>query len=153
MNQEDLHKIKLSKLLTALPDEFPFYHLGRVQKHVDLDQMIETRPDSCYLVFDFVGENRALMILAFDRGLDASIYEEIGNTIASQIADGLAEEEKRLVMPSPPRILEHEQIKKIIQSHQAKDFLRRQYFHLWKSLVINVEMLILPFSLEETAYA
>jgi hypothetical protein len=139
----------LKQLAGALPQSFEFYNLGQVS----LTESTQTFPtqDCTAIGFRLYGDVTALLILLFPLGLDVSLYSEMGNILASRIANQLTSHNKMEVMVSPPSPISEDQFEQLIR--RTTGMIRRSYVHLYKSTVIPVETVILPSPSEGTGYA
>ncbi len=97
-----------TRLNQALPENIPFYHLGVVSRSGTIEGTsdhpmawadLDAEGRHAFAFTLYAGEMPGTLVLLFDQGLDASIYSEIGNVMASRLADALG------AMPSPPRSL------------------------------------------------
>src|SRR5690348_956386 len=113
---------EISDLVNALPQNFQFYHLGEVQlKPIDFDLQDET----IAIAYQIYGDIKALLIVLFAQDLDTSTYCELGNVLASKIANQLNSENNLDVLISPPQTLSKAQLAQITQS--ALTIVRRTY--------------------------
>ncbi|MBC7691401.1 MAG: hypothetical protein H7222_06490 [Methylotenera sp.] len=96
----------LTKLIGAFPESFTFYHLGNVEKQAPIDhvQALDLKGRSG-VSFNLYGDTTGLILFLFDEGLDGSTYTEMGNVLASRMANQLSLEQGWDVMISPPRFL------------------------------------------------
>src|SRR4051794_39611054 len=97
----DAREESLLQVANALPDQFEFYHLGQVSQqpsHAHLDEV-------CAIAFYLSGDVEAIMILLFSKQLDSSLYSELGNILASQMATQLSNKSGMDLHISPPQKL------------------------------------------------
>lgn len=87
----------------AMPQEFPFYHLGRVERRAS--ETLNLPEDPAAAVFSLRGDLTGMMIVAFDRDLDPSTYAEMGNILASQLVTRLYSQRRMEVMITSPRMM------------------------------------------------
>lgn len=149
----------LAKLVDALPEEFPFYHLGSVEMQQPGDSQAESLEGILASLdlrvavgFSFQGDVRSVLVMFFKEGLDISKYMEVGNILASQIANRLSVSEAIDVLPSPPRVLSTHQVHELLRNRQ-RSLIHKTYRHIFESEIIPIEVLILPVPSEEVGYA
>lgn len=132
--------------LEALPKQFQFYHLGSVE----LIRTPEPEPspvglpieDMHAISFLVQGEERGLLILLFDRGLEIATYMEMGNVIASQLADRLSRSYPLGVTISPPKNMATNQLDRIVSSFDGT-VQSCAYLHLHQNRSIQVTALLM----------
>lgn len=137
----------------ALPDHFPFYHLGEVRKELTQDpfEIAHALESSVAIAYRLQGDIRGLFVILFRPSLDPSTYSELGNIIASRTVTRLHAEKGWDIILSPPRILSSAEIRR---SRLAElPFVHRSYTHDYADYQVPVETLILPFITEENAHA
>ncbi len=116
----------------ALPGEFTFYHLGQVSPQSGESEALPSSLSANGLQavgFSLYGEMRGLAIVLFDEGLDTSTYTELGNTLASRLADGLSDQSAKsdsIIMVSPPMPLSETQYSILTQQGEP---ITRTYLH------------------------
>ena len=100
-------------------------------------------------IYSVDSEFQALMVLIFDRGLDASVYMEAGNVIAGRIADRLASTESfpNGVMISVPRLVDEPGIRLLVRSQ--RNLFSRSYLHIHSGNAIEIQTLLLPIKQKE----
>ena len=141
----------IDRLIDSLPSSFPFYHLGQVAQLTQGTIESETELASSDLIavaFTFQGETHGVLALLFNQDLDVSIYSEMGNIIASQMANTLQLSHGLDVSISPPRLLTHHQLKKLLSGSHGKV---RTYLHQHEGRVIPLQTFVV--SSEETGHA
>ena len=135
----------ISELTSALPDGFAFYHLGQVEPLPTsgrLDNTPSIYPDSIGIAYQIQGDLRGLFIIVLDKGLDISTYSELGNILASRMANKLSSsEEGPEIMISPPHVLNHSQLERLMRSQHP--IIRKTYTHFDHGLSIPIQTLIL----------
>ncbi|MCM2278404.1 MAG: chemotaxis protein CheC [Oligoflexia bacterium] len=138
----------------ALPEGFAFYSLGnlevapagvRPEAGPELAELSEEALGELALVaFRYSGDARGVVITAFDRGLDLSIYTELGNILASRFADRLAALEDGVgISISPPIELPPERFAKMLKGTSQRR-VERIYHHIAGQSRIPVRMVVLP---------
>lgn len=137
----------LESLGAALPEKFSLYHLGEVTGQPDAAKgELSSGDDSQAVSFRLHGDAEGVLLVLFERGLDVSLYTELGNIIASQAVTRLQQQKGLEVMISPPRLLGREQLAKLLASLSsvAIPHLRRTYLHTNGRVIVPVETLYLP---------
>ncbi len=133
----------MTGLETAFPEQFDFYHLGQVSAAPgNEDVSPELFEDQAVISFAFHGDFNGVLFLLVEDSLDRSLYSEMGNLIASMIANRLAAPDGIGVMPSPPREIPVETARRTASI--AGVSLRRDYFHQTGKSVIPVTALLIP---------
>jgi hypothetical protein len=139
----------------ALPNHIHFYHLGEVtlknEIHTNLDEIDDHWPQNVSIGFRLSGDLKALLILLFSKDLDSSTYYELGNLLASQIANKLHSQQGLSIFISPPVQLNAGRVIQILRL-QKKIFCKT-YVHSYKNLLIPIETLVLPDLTEEMGHA
>lgn len=136
----------METLLHALPEAFPFYHLGTVQAdgaasaRLELDGLRDLQ-EKFAVAFRFSGDFNGILITLFDRGLDLSTYTEMGNILASQFATRLSAGGGADVMISPPETVAAAGIARLAS---APGTVRRTYKHHFNEMIVPVELLVAP---------
>jgi hypothetical protein len=130
----------IPKWTDALPEQFEFYHLGEV-KQAMTDQIIEL--DNKHIVaFRFYGDTQGVMLILFNEGLDASMYTEMGNIIASRSAQGLEEKDGLGIMITPPSTLKRSVAERLIEN---SDYcIQRSYHHKLNGEIVPIDVFIVP---------
>lgn len=131
----------------ALPQEFDFYHLGKVTQKPSTEDFKEYSA----VAFQFYGEWNAILVLLFSKDLDLDLYAEMGNILASRIALQLNQEKGLDLMISPPQVIQEKTLERMIQS--ANLVLHHSYAHLYQNSVIPVKTLLFSTQAEGDAYA
>ena len=120
-------------MVEALPTAFDFYHLGRIE--LEDESSPETHEidagfasDHFGIGYRLEGERRGGIVLCVAKGLDASVYSEAGNIIASRFASALAKHDQREVTVSPPLLLSSMRLKALLASGSGavKTYIHRQ---------------------------
>src|SRR4051794_8579843 len=117
-----------------LPDGFDFYHLGRVETRegspfplFDLESALLGNESA--LSFQLRGDVSGTLLVLFDsrftHGLDTSVYAELGNILASRVADRLNESSGLDVMISPPQTLGESGLKNIAKGPHTQKIAHR----------------------------
>jgi len=142
------HGQRFSRLLDAFPTQFEFYHLGTVeQKTLDFS----LNEDFTAVMYRIHGDIHATFLLFFEKSLDPSVYSELGNVLASRIVSQLHAQEGMDLMISPPKLLNPDQVAKILKGMSPA--IRKTYAHFYKNSVIPVESVVLSALAEEIGYA
>jgi hypothetical protein len=139
-----------SHLIDALPVSFDFYGMGQVQS-------VQTESEEFFLdatgiAYRFSGDCNAWMILVFESTLDASLYSEVGNILASKTATSLEKTEGIGVMTSPPIFLNEAQLSSLRRRSQGL-IVEKTYRHFAKEGTIPIQLLIFSTFIEETGHA
>jgi hypothetical protein len=148
----------ITSLQNRLPKGFDFYHLGNVEireqkilTHELLDLKLE---DMVGVTFHFQGDFRGILLILVEKGMDMSIYSEMGNILAGRIAVELFQDGYD-VMISPPRIiqevLENENLMKLLKSDDKK--IHGKYAHVYQSSAVFIETVLIPYAQERVGYA
>ncbi|OFZ18365.1 MAG: hypothetical protein A2X94_12515 [Bdellovibrionales bacterium GWB1_55_8] len=129
-------------LMNALPEQFDFYHLGTVNLEPEHTHPIsEKLPDDAMAVaFQLSGDVSAALVLHFEKGLDPSIYSEMGNVIASRVATNLSKMENLDILVSPPRLLSEKHWENLSQGHKLTG---RTYLHLHRGISIRLHAILI----------
>jgi hypothetical protein len=132
----------IPKWTEALPEQFEFYHLGEV-KQTMTDQIVDL--DRKHIVaFRFYGDTQGVLLILFNEGLDASLYTEMGNIIASRSAQGLGEKDGIGVMITPPSTLKKTVAERLIAN---SDYcIQRSYHHKLNGEIIPIDVFVVPHS-------
>ena len=134
-------------LTEDLPTQFPFYHLGRVERSNSTPPLTLTEIESLRaVVFEVFGEQKVWLALLFEPGLDPSMYSELGNILAARFADSLSRKEGESVLISPPKSVESKTLIRMI--HSGNHFERAQYIHQAPNGAIEIEALIFTSDVE-----
>lgn len=134
----------IERLNAKLPEEFEFYHLGKIARATEKPDSTDPQTElelgnSSYFAFQMIGDAvgvNATLLISFPKNLDLSIYSEVGNILASQLASKVG------FMTSPPIYLKSEQAARIIENARGS-LLRREYFHLYDRLTLSLHFYIL----------
>lgn len=134
----DLHKANAETISHALPERFPFYHLGEVSPASDAVSSSGDLPPAEALAeaeivgFRISGELQGLALILFERGLDLSTYTEMGNLLAGRFVTRLSSEQGIDAMISAPFIPSEAQLSRVRETVRMarKPVLRRPYLHV-----------------------
>ena len=137
----------------AFPGGFDFYDLGKVLQDKELSpEDVESIPGNCsgvafsiYPMDEAQVETltlRTLLLMIFDEDLDAEVYKEIGNVIASRFAGGLSRLVSAEVMITPPLMLKSAAVLRLTRM-KKQTLSRRRYFHSHQGKLIPIDVLIL----------
>jgi hypothetical protein len=147
----------IAELIDSLPQEFDFYHLGRIelsdepasllQANAATDALGIASDDRVAVTYALQGEVQGALALLLDGGLDVSTYSEAGNIIASRMATALAANEDREVTISPPRVLSGERLRKWIEGAKPAT---RTYLHQHEGRTVRLTALVLSASIFPT---
>jgi hypothetical protein len=123
----------------AMPSQFNFYHLGQVQLSENEIgfQDLQVRG----VGFQVFGDVSVFLMILFASDLDFSIYAELGNVIASQLASQLSRMKNIEVMISSPQDLSNLMLKRL---RNIEPIFRMSYGHCYNNQVIPVEAWIVP---------
>lgn len=145
----------------ALPKQFDFYHLGRVELQSEsltseslpenlqenLPSTLEDTTAVAFQVFGMAFDLPYWVILLFDSHLDISTYSELGNVILSKTVTQIQSTTGGDAMISPPQQMKPQQFKLVIHNtSQIPNRARRTYAHFINNSVILIEAWILPSS-------
>jgi hypothetical protein len=139
--------MNINQVLDALPERFQFYHLG----DVELQSYEIHVEDTSAVAIQLFGDLRALVVVLFPKDLDVSTYSELGNVLASKIANHMSLQNQIDIVISPPQILNRTQIDQLSKSESS--ITKRTYTHCYKNTVIPVSTWILPAPSEGIGYA
>jgi hypothetical protein len=114
-------------LESSLPNQFPFYHLGTIEQNREPQAQADW-DDLLVIAYSLKGDLDAVFLIGIEKGLDASVYSEAGNIMASRLVTALDREAGLDVVLSPPQILSDELFTKL--SAQWRTLLDRDYLHL-----------------------
>lgn len=132
-------------LSLALPERFPFFHLGEVALELDSRQGLAdddaAAEDRARIAFRLLGELEGWLVIAVDAAVDLSMYSELGNILASQLANRLHRDQGREIMISPPEPLDPERWESLLASLPEEDRapVRRRYLHAHDGRVVPVD--------------
>lgn len=137
-------------LMDALPETFPFYHLGKVEALDSASGPLwhESTHDFVGIRFDLSGELNARLFLFFQKDLDLSTYMEVGNILASQTASRYSLGSQKTVHITPPHILSRESL-----GHLARTYFHaplRYYSHQLSGQPIQLQSLLVTIRDDET---
>ncbi len=132
----------------ALPQGFDFYHLGRIELLADeRAAALETREleGRFAVAFAIEGEARGALLLLVDEGLDASVYSEAGNIIASRLVSSLSQSRGLELTVSPPQRLSGAQLAQLLRLAGGRAAVR-DYVHRHGAQAILMTAVLLPSS-------
>jgi len=132
------------QLSEALPSSFGFYHLGTVELQPDWPHPTQESPLG--VSFRLQGDLNALFVLLLDENLDLAIYSELGNILASKIANQLFADRQLQITISPPQALSENQLALILENEPAT--IRKTYVHRFDNKIIYLETLFMSHHLE-----
>lgn len=139
-----------SRMQSALPGGFEFFHLGTVtpspKKPAEPIRAISRLEDSCAIAFRLNGDVDGVAIALFDQGLDPSVYTEMANILVSRLADRLGD-----VMISPPLPLTAARARAIEGS--ASETIHREYLHFHEGRTVTIHLALFHNGTEGTAHA
>ncbi len=138
----------LLQVMNALPQQFDFYHLGKIQLQ-GTEIFIENTQS---IGFQFIGDLSAWMIVFFQSTLDASMYAEVGNLLASQVATQLYFKNGLEVMISPPQSFTQAQVQSLCHS-SVSEIRRQTYCHFYQNSVIPIETWVISVARELKGHA
>ena len=139
-----LKQNNIEQLSEALPSSFNFYHLGKVELQPDLQPPTY---DALYgISFHLRGDLHAILVILLEKNLDLSLYSELGNILASKIANQLFVDRQLQVEISPPQTLSENQLASILQSGSSTT--RKTYVHRYENKIFYLETLFVPSPLE-----
>ena len=142
-----------NQINTAFPGGFAFYDQGKVVlDKTSTPEGIEELPnDGIGVAFSVYPMNESksdsthlqtLLLTVFEQGLDASVYAEIGNIIASRFAGSLSKLISEEVMITPPLSLKPPAVQRLIRM-KRQTLSRRRYFHNHNNKLIPIDVLVL----------
>lgn len=143
----------------ALPENFPFYHLGTVElapqneggaSPARIAEILNEVELSRGAAFSLRGDVSGLLVVLFDAKLDVSTYTELGNLIASQVVNRLYELGNLDIALSPPKLVQGRQVREWVDPQRAL-CVARTYFHVHEQQKLLVRTLILPSAAAESA--
>lgn len=127
-----------TELRSAMPERFPFYHLGLVERtEAPLDL---GTTDRLAFAFGIYGEFQGTLVLLVERGIDTSVYSEIGNTMASLFATRLSARGE-LTQISAPKMLDSLSLGRVF--NLSRIILTERYLHMAQGRVIPMEVMLL----------
>lgn len=87
------------------PERFEFYHLGWITPDTEAKDDLASVPDDVGAwYFSIHGDARGwVAVVSENRGLDLDAVSELGNVIASKVADALSRSREGLVLISEPQ--------------------------------------------------
>ncbi len=101
-----------NKKFDLFPELIHFYNLGTVELNkasISVPQneheFLLLLENNHVLLFTLYGDEQKMLFILFDKNIDLSTYKELGNILASQIADKISGIRKEVVLVSPPLIL------------------------------------------------
>jgi hypothetical protein len=130
---------------------FDFYDQGRVQPAEARSRNPESKDFSvgrkliAVDLFEIDGMSRAVMILAYDQDLDASIYSEIANILASRLAGQVFDRESFVTPPKEIPVQSYERLKKM-----GFPFNHFEYHHIHQNHLNKLDSLVFYFRNKET---
>jgi len=135
-------KMNTQYLGEAFPKNVPFYHLGTVTATpaADLKLTSSELSEKVGLIFRFLGDYSGSFLFLFDKGLDVSVYAELGNVLASRISTHLSQNHQLDTMISPPQSLSDKQLLKVLEN--APHF-QQTYLHMHKRKLATVHAFML----------
>jgi hypothetical protein len=143
----------LSTISQSLPETFPFYGLGtvsRVERGSSASPLSVLIEGKAAVSFRLLGDPAVLLIVLFDETLDASMYSELGNILASKLCQGLSEEGEGDLMVTPPLQLNSQQLSRLsrLSLSQLQLCENVAYQHVYGDKTVAIETLILPITAE-----
>src|SRR4051812_8599967 len=119
---------------TALPESFPFYHLGQICPVPQETELSATESELAGVAFSIDCEGLlegAILIVFYDPDLDHDLYAEAGNVIASRLATELSRRTGGKSQISPPRRLSSTQLHSLRKSIlNSGVFVKKCYSHM-----------------------
>ena len=110
---------------STLPNQFPFYDLGRVERIDDAAFSAEIGEDQMGVAFSLYTADelsptgmRALLLLILDEGLEKDVYMEVGNIIASKVAAQLNKAMSEPFLITPPLLLQNPAIQRLARMNR-----------------------------------
>lgn len=128
-----------------LPESFPFYSFGQVTRREPAQSakpLAEILAGKSGVSFRLLGEPAVLLVVLFDSELDASMYTEMGNILASKLCQSLSEQGEGDLMITPPLTLGAQQLARLLRANYP--YIHRSYEHLNQDTQVLIETLILP---------
>jgi hypothetical protein len=139
----------LTHLSDSLPEHFDFYSFGKVLRSRQDESpavLASLTEGKSAFSFKLLGDPAALLIVLFDSHLDASMYSELGNILASKLCQTLSEQGEGDLMITPPLALRPEQLARL--SKLGIPYIHRSYEHVDQGQSVLIETLILPMTAE-----
>lgn len=135
--------MSLEILARSLPEQFPFYHLGEVA-------LTEEPPTSWSeegvnaFAFSLRGDIEGLLLVAVDSAEDASLYSEVGNLLASGLANKLDSAEGLDIVISPPQPIETARLRALLESPaDGLSKVEKTYLHRYENKLVPVRTLLI----------
>jgi len=140
------------------PGSFEFYHLGQVKSHE-----AQSAPKAKFEAFAQAGskflsfrvftdseERPWLMVLGFPQALESEVYAELGNVLASQVANLWAKEKGQVWLVSPPSTAQTSVIAETLSRESV--VVAQTYIHEQELAgeLYRVPLLCLLFPIRET---
>ncbi len=129
----------------SFPVEFDFYHLGKIQRAESHQpsgaDAVLIPPHHEPMGLTFHGDFTGVLILWVREGLDFSMYAEVGNIIASQIATQLASRHAVDCVISPPQRLKESQLRTLLSAFPIRH--SQTYTHTLEGEVVRLPALFL----------
>ncbi len=126
----------VARIANALPKNFDFYHLGVVRMQSGTQDDLWSHGARA-IGFSLEGDLRAALMIRVEFAEDLSVYAEMGNIIASQLATALSKEKGVDVLISPPRMMSAKAASRLMAAatQAGRRFERRTYLHLHQKTV------------------
>ena len=128
------------ELEKALPRHFHFYSFGEIQLNGEKTESVleDHGLEEIYsIAFQiYLEDEKLLMLMLFNKGLDESTYTEIGNIISGQTASNLSNE----AMVSPPFRLSGSRLKTLLQHYEPDS--TQNYVHYYQNNIIPIQLLV-----------
>ncbi|MGK5086301.1 hypothetical protein WDW86_01985 [Bdellovibrionota bacterium FG-2] len=144
-------------LQMALPESFPFYHLGEVTKltpalpHEKKIPVLAPSDELKTIGYSLQGDFQGVLLVQFDRSLDFSVYAEMGNIIASQLVTTLSARKEMDLAVSPPQKISKSVFQSLLKV--GKDFPYHQYIHKHGNVEVTVHAWIILTSSGDRGHA
>ena len=139
----------IEQLSEALPSSFNFYHLGKVElqpEELQPDLQLSTHDALYGISFHLRGDLHATLVILLGKNLDLALYSELGNILASKIANQLFVDRQLQIEISPPQLLSENQLASILESGSSTT--RKTYVHRYENKIFYLETLFVPSPLE-----
>ncbi len=133
---------RIAEIINSFPDQFEFYHLGRVELQGFQQAKKDCLQKNNAIAFRIEYDVSVWIVVLFGRDLDIPTYSELGNIIVSKMVTQLSSLLGAEIMISPPHYLDQTQIE--IMAQTSYKIICKNYSHHFKNSVIPIETWILP---------
>ncbi len=128
----------VATLAKALPGEFEFYGMGQVKLQTGLTDDLWS--DHAHGIgYALHGDFRGLLVIRVEFAEDLSLFEELGNVLASRLATELGETQSLDVLITPPKRLKPRRLASLLHGMEKDEIARRTYFFFHSGKTIPVD--------------